>query len=318
MKSGVVPKKPEILAPVDGREEVPLLLDAGAHWLYGGCLPRSWTDRYPATVSLNQRTFPNAQFETLEGLADAVELTLKGGARFALTLNAPFYMDSQLDAVLEMARFAEEVSVSALVVGDPGLIRRLGSEGINVPIHLSTMAVAANPDAVRMFWKMGIRRIVLPRFLDVASIGSLVRGAPEMEFEAFILVGKCPNIEGLCSFLHDSPDKRWPCEWPISVTCEDGEAPPGDVCRALDGTRVSDRRDACGLCALPALVTAGVSGFKVVGRGAPTGRKVSLVKALKESLGNLENSTGEWPVICRETFHTLFDHACTAHNCYYP
>lgn len=310
--------KPEILAPVDREEEVAPLLDAGAHWLYGGCVPVSWGERYPATVPLNQRTFASAQFDSLEGLARAVRLTEEGGGRFALTLNAPFYMDSQVEAALEMARFAEGKGASALIVGDPGLIRRLGAEGIGLPIHLSTMAVASNPAAVRFFADMGVRRVILPRFLDVGDIKALLRDVPDMEFEAFILVGKCPNIEGLCSFLHDSPDRRWPCEWPVSISCADGEAPPEDVCRAVDGTRLSDRRDACGLCALPALVEAGVSAFKVVGRGAPTERKVGLVRALSTSFSGMDDPAGDWTAACRDTFQALFGHPCTAHNCYYP
>ncbi len=318
MTPGAENKKPEILAPVDRAGEVAPLLEAGADWLYGGCVPASWSARFPSFVSLNQRTFASAQFDTLDALAAAVKSIVDNGRRFALTLNAPFYMDSQMEAAVELARFAQGIGVSALIAGDPGLIRRLSHEGIDVPLHLSTMAVAANPDAVRLFAGMGVKRVILPRFLDVPAIGSLAREAPEVEFEAFILVGKCPNIEGVCSFLHDSPDGRWPCEWPISATLADGTAPPENVCRGIDGTRLSDRRDACGLCDLPDLVGAGVSAFKIVGRGAPTDRKVALVRALSESMQRTDDFSGDWPEICREKFRDLFGHACTAHNCYYP
>jgi putative protease len=90
---------------------------------------------------------------------------------------------------------------------------------------------------------------VLPRFLGLKEVASLCKDSPEMDFEVFILVGKCPNIEGMCSFLHDNSDGRWPCEWAYSVTCADGSAPPDGIGTAIDGVRSTDRRDGCGLCA---------------------------------------------------------------------
>ena len=311
-------KTPEILAPVNDVGEVKPLLEAGAHWLYGGCLPRQWSQRYPATVPLNQRTFASAQIRSLEDLSTVVSLTNEVGGRFALTLNAPFLMDEQYPPALELARLAEDMGVCALIVADPGLVRVIRQEGINLPIHLSTMAVASNSSAVDLFRSMGVQRIVLPRFLDLKEVASLCAESPQIDFEVFILVGKCPHIEGMCSFLHDSSAGRWPCEWAYSVTCADGSAPPEGIGPAIDGVRTTDRRDGCGLCALPALIKAGVSTFKIVGRGASQERKVSLVKALSETVEQMPGDPDEdWFAHCREVYSSLFGKACLAHNCYF-
>ncbi|TNF50376.1 U32 family peptidase, partial [bacterium] len=274
-RSNTAMKKPEILAPVNAIEEVQPLLEVGADWLYGGCLPRQWSEKYPSIIPLNQRTFSSAQITSLEDLTTVVSLTNELGGRFALTLNAPFYMDEQYPPALELACLAKDLGVSALIVADPGMVRRIRREGIDIAIHLSTMAVASNSSAVDLFRSMGVERIVLPRFLDLKEIQSLCSGAPEVDFEVFILVGRCPNIEGMCSFLHDSPNGRWPCEWAYSVTCADGSAPPDGIGAAIDGVRSADRRNGCGLCALPALIRAGVSTFKIVGRGTSQQRKAA-------------------------------------------
>jgi putative protease len=310
-------KKPEIVAPINDVHEVQPLLEAGAHWLYGGCLPRQWSEKYPAT-----RTFSSAQINSLEDLTTVVSLTNEAGGRFALTINAPFFMDEQYPPALELARLAEDIRVSALIVADPGLIRTIRQEGIDIPIHLSTMAVVSNSSAVDLFRSMGVERIVLPRFLGLKEVASLCKDSPEMDFEVFILVGKCPNIEGMCSFLHDNSDGRWPCEWAYSVTCADGSAPPDGIGTAIDGVRSTDRRDGCGLCALPALIKAGVSTFKIVGRGASQERKVALVRALFEAIdqmpGDPPNGPGnEWFTHCREVYSSLFGKDCLAHNCYF-
>lgn len=312
-------KPHEILAPANALDEVGPLLEAGAHWLYGGVLPGEWADRFPSTVLLNQRTFTSAQFPSMTELGEAVGRTREGGGAFALTLNAPFYMDEQMPLVLELARWAVDAGIGALIVADPGLIVSLRDGGVELPLHLSTMGIAANAHSVKMYADQGITRVILPRFLSLAQISGMTAAMPSVEYEAFILVGKCPHIEGICTFVHDSPDRRWPCEWEWDLADEAGDGPPANISGHFAGIRESDRRDGCGLCALPGLKAAGVSTFKVVGRGAPLERKLQLVKELKRLLGEMPDQPDEaWSKKCRESYRELYGHLCSEHNCYYP
>lgn len=310
----------QILAPVNALDEVTPLMDAGAHWLYGGVLPSEWADRFPSTVLLNQRTFASAQFPSMAQLGDAVLRTREHGRAFALTLNAPFYMDEQMPLVVDLARWAVDAEVGALIVADPGLIIRLKEEGVELPLHLSTMGIAANAHSVKFYADQGINRVILPRFLSLAQISALTAAMPSMEYEAFILVGKCPHIEGLCTFVHDSPDRRWPCEWEWDLADETGDRPPVNISGHFSGIRESDRRDGCGLCALPALKTAGVSTFKIVGRGAPLRRKLQLVGQLSRLLGEIpaQQPDEAWLRRCKESYRALYGRHCSEHNCYYP
>jgi putative protease len=327
-------KTPEILAPINAVEEVEPLLKAGATWLYGGVLPSDWKEKYPSTVLLNQRTFPSAQFSSLEALESAVQAAHNRGGRLALTLNAPFYMDEQMAAVLDLLRWAEKIQIDAIIAADPGLMAAMGREGISIPVHLSTMGLASNVSAVKMYQRLGVGRIILPRFLSAAQIGDMVTGVPDMEYEAFVLIGKCPNIEGVCSFVHDSSDQRWPCEWNWELEGKDPTVSHAPVSKHYKDLAGTDRRDGCGLCALPLLASVGVSSFKIVGRGAPLARKVQLVTSLHGLLTSMPLSPGpalpgspgwtewpgwlEWVARCREEYLAIFGHHCTPHNCYYP
>ena len=309
----------EILAPVNALDEVTPLMEAGAHWLYGGVLPSEWADRFPSTVLLNQRTFASAQFPSLAQLGNAVKRAREHGGAFALTLNAPFYMDEQMPLVLELARWAVDAGVEALIVADPGLIVSLRDRGVELPLHLSTMGIAANAHSVKFYADQGITRIILPRFLSLAQIAILTSAIPSIEYEAFILVGKCPHIEGLCTFVHDSPDRRWPCEWEWDLTDEAGDRAPVNISGHFSGIRENDRRDGCGLCALPALKAAGVSIFKVVGRGAPMLRKLQLVGHLNKLLKEMPAEPDKaWIMTCKDSYRELYGHLCSEHNCYYP
>lgn len=312
-------RPPEILAPVNALDEVKPLLGAGAHWLYGGVIPAKWASRFPSTVLLNQRTFPGAQFSSLEEIEEAVSITRRKGGSFALTLNAPFYMDEQMPMALELAGWASDAGVNALIVADPGLISRLGEEGNRLPLHLSTMGVVANAYSVDLYAAMGVRKVILPRFLNLDQIRFLITSSPTMEFEAFILVGKCPYIEGLCTFVHDSNDQRWPCEWQWDLEDEAGQELPLSLSGHFSGIRECDRRDGCGLCALPVLKSAGIITFKVVGRGAPLERKLQLIRELGKLLSDMPSQLDEdWIRKCKMSYHRLYGHDCCGHNCYYP
>jgi putative protease len=316
---GADDKRPEILAPVNALEEVVPLIEAGAHWLYGGVVPGEWADRFPSTVLLNQRTFASAQFPSMTELGDAVLKTREHGGAFAMTLNAPFYMDEQIPLVLELAGWAVDAKIGALIVADPGLIVSLRNEGIELPLHLSTMGIAANAHSVKFYTDQGISRVILPRFLSLAQISTMTAAMPSVEYEAFILVGKCPHIEGICTFVHDSPDRRWPCEWEWDLADEAGDRPPANISEHFSGIRENDRRDGCGLCALPGLKASGVLTFKIVGRGAPLKRKLQLVRQLKRLLGEMPSQPDEaWLRTCKESYHALYGHHCCEHNCYYP
>ena len=310
---------PEILAPVNSLEEVTPLLEAGAHWLYGGVLPSDWIERFPSTVLLNQRTFAGAQFPSMKELGEAVSKINEHGGGFALTLNAPFYMDEQMPHVLELARWAVDAGAGALIVADPGLITHIRNDGIDLPLHLSTMGLAANSRSVELFADLGVTRVIIPRFLTLSQISSLTASAPQVEYEAFILVGKCPHIEGVCTFVHDSPDQRWPCEWEWDLEDGSGGDLPLSIVKHFAGIRDNDRRDGCGLCALPALRASGISTVKIVGRGASLERKIDLVKHLRLLMEKVPKQPDDtWVKRCMESYKDLYGHPCCEHNCYYP
>jgi putative protease len=310
---------PEILAPIDALEEVEPLMEAGADWLYGGVLPPGWAERYPSTVLINQRTFASAQFSSLKELEAAIGRISALGGRFALTLNAPFYMDEQYPLVLDLARRIADAGASAFICADPGLMIRLKEERIDISLHLSTMGLGINPSAVRLFADMGVSRVILPRFLTTDQIRLLIEETPEADYEAFILVGRCPNIEGLCTFDHDSPDRRWPCEWSWKIKAVYGGTVPDQVREHFAGIKAADRRDGCGLCALPVLRSAGVTAFKIVGRGASLPRKVGLVRQTEKLLRKAsEMEAREYFTTCLAVYRDLFGHPCADCNCYYP
>lgn len=310
-----------IISPVDNFKETRPLLDAGADELYGGYLPPQWQD-YSLAASLNQRTFSSAQITSEEELAAIVDLVHAYGRTFALTLNAPYYTDAQLPMLIEYVDRMVDLGVDSLILADIGLLRYLRERHASLECHASTLAHLTNAGAVRFFAEQGIKRIVLPRHLTVSDMAAIIKEVPEVPFDAFLLVGKCPNTEGLCTFHHSSPDKVWPCEIPYEISPL-GKQPSQVLQRAMqgqDGWSKTNRRHGCGLCAIPHLQQAGVYGLKLVGRGAPGAQKVRNISLAKEFIRLAESTTDfvEYRRKAMAAHRERFGAACHQNVCYYP
>ncbi len=310
-----------IISPVDNLKEADLLLQAGADELYGGYIPAEW-DNYSLAASLNQRTFSTAQIASEQELSEIISLVHAHKRTFALTLNAPFYTDKQLPLLLEYVDRMVTIGIDSLILADPGLLRLLQKRHGHLEYHASTLAHLTNSGAVRFMAEQGMQRVILPRHLNVADMTSIIRQVPKIHFDAFLLVGKCPNTEGLCTFHHSSPEKIWPCEITYELApLTDG--PSSQLRHAMqrqDSWSETNRRHGCGLCAVPHLREAGVHGLKLVGRGAPSTQKVRNVILTKEFLSLAESVTdfAEYRRMAMAAHKERFGAVCHQNICYYP
>lgn len=312
-----------IVSPVDHLGEAQALLDAGADELYGGYVPAHWHERFSLLASINQRTFDGAQISDQDELTAIVALTRARHKRFSLTLNAPYYTDAQLPLLLEVVDQAVAGGVTGIILADLGLLRTLHRRYPQLEYHASTLAHLMNSAAVDFYRRQGISRVILPRHLTVAEMGKIVAAAPEITFDAFLLVGKCPNTEGLCTFHHSSPDKIWPCELPYTIEpLEDGEPSPV-LARAMSrqgSWAHTDRRHGCGLCAIPHLAAIGIDGLKLVGRGAAAARKIAHVRLVREfiELAAQEPDFERYRALAMTAHQRNFKAPCSSNVCYYP
>lgn len=302
----------KILSPLDRPEEVEPLVEAGAAELYGGVQPRCWASR---ALSANQRTFASAQFASEEAFAEAVGRARALGAAVHLVLNAPLYDPAAYADLLDLAERAAGWGAAGVIAGDPGLLLRLREAALPLEVTLSTLAGTLNAASFRLFRSLGVQRAVLPRHLTLSEMGAAVAGNPDLAFEAFVLIGKCPNEEAWCSFQHVSPSGRWPCEIPYELRSASGGDLPGahPLARWHASWRGADRRLGCGLCALGDLGRLGVRYAKLVGRGGPTANKVANVRLVAAFLAG-----GRSPIDARRAYEERFGRPCHPLVCYAP
>lgn len=296
---------------MDQVSEIELMVSAGANELYGGVHPKEWQS---SVLSPNQRNFPSAQFKSEEEIAEAVAEARRRGVSFRLTLNAPLYDPSDYKVLTALVERAAKWGVAGVIAGDLGLLSRLSKSDLPLEVTVSTLAGGLNRASITFLKRFGVDRVVFPRHLNLAEIKSLVESHPDIVFEAFVLVGKCPNEEAYCTLQHTDPGKRWPCEIPYDLFGPDGILESTHpLAQWHESWSKSDRRKACGLCGVADVTAMGVRHLKLVGRGAPTKNKLANLQ-LVAGLVRKEFSHGE----ARAAYENRYGVPCRVLTCYYP
>ncbi|MBI4816982.1 MAG: U32 family peptidase [Deltaproteobacteria bacterium] len=296
-----------LLAPVRSADEVAPLVSAGATELFGAVAPRALFAKYSRAVWISRRG-ASASLPDLSQLIDVTREASRFGARFYLALNAPRLPVEAFDALAQLAENAvSRAGAAGVIVADVGLMSELGRR--KIPFVASTVAVAHNSEALLLFHDLGASRAVLPRHLTVPEIAAMkARVGARLELEVLVYFDECAFEEGLCRTQHEIGPLGAFCKisWTHRLTRQDGSAPdPNDAALFDEATRrhrawldageppcgsgESQRGlDACGLCALPELIRAGVRTFKVAGRQRSLGPRRLAVERVSAVLARAE------------------------------
>lgn len=293
----------KILAPVSSINEVKILISKGAEELYCGISLEAWEHKHGQDLWLSRRGPGKANIGNLEILSELVETAHNCGAKVFLTLNQPGYVK---ELAAEILPFVQEVrrncKVDAFIVADPGLIRILKEKEQDIVIHVSSLAAVLNSSSVNFFRKLGVERIIFPRYLNVNSLNTIISTCGrELEYEVFILNDGCVFEEGYCHVSHAyggafCHNPAWSYKL-LSMVRED-EKESFRHCvdeykrwlwvgiKNFGGLTGSDGYPLgmCGLCSLHEYKELGITSLKIVGREAPLRKKAKSVELVKRIL----------------------------------
>ncbi len=312
-----------ILSPVDRAAEVPALVDAGAEELYAGFVPPFWSETFGPVVSCNRRSFVEANVPSLDELDAIVLAAAVRDVPVYLALNASPIPDEMILPMVEFVTDLARRGVRGVIVSDLSLLLALRDAKFRrLDLHASTLFPAFNGAAVAFLRRAGANRVILARELSTAGIGRIVAAGGKAPIEVIGLRGRCPNIEGFCTHLHDDPQRTWPCELRYEKEWRGGGAGiPEGIRLAMERNEGADRYFSCGLCAVPLLMRAGVHAFKLVGRGAEGERKVAAVEAAA-AMRDWGRACTPGPTECARRGKALYEEmhgrACRPENCYFP
>lgn len=149
------------------------------------------------------------------------------GKRLHCALNISFH-DEEIDSLKANLDYFKQYPIDAFIVQDIGIVPLLQKEFPNAELHLSTQASCVNSEAVKMYQKLGFKRIVLGREISLNQIKRIKDSVPDMELEAFVHGAMCIAYAGRClmsAYLTGRSAQSGfcshTCRWNFSVKTQD-------------------------------------------------------------------------------------------------
>jgi putative protease len=197
--------KPRILAPAGNRQSFLAAVAAGADAVYCGL--KSFSARMEA------KNFSIPELTALTRLAH------DKGVDVYVTLNSMVKTGEIDDAGVLIHQLAGQVRPDAFIVQDLAMVSLTRQAGFKGEIHLSTLANVTTPTALQAAARIdGVRRVVLPRELDIDEIKAMAKACPSsLDLEVFIHGALCYAVSGRCywsSYLGGKSGLRGRCVQP--------------------------------------------------------------------------------------------------------
>jgi len=230
---------------------------------------------------------------------------------------------------------AIDAGVDSFLIADPAFLIALRKANINAEIHLSTGTTVLNSEAVKFFQDLGVSRVTLERQLTLNEIREIVENISGIETCVFILNSRCPNVDGLCTFMHvqfSDPSYKNACMLPYSVRLSRPRAAGETEEEKEDKELASQIKQQvwaryhmdeipCGACALYDFEEIGLNYAKIVGRGNQTWRKVKDIEFIRLLLALLKDkniSRQKYIERARALYSYTYGFSCQTIRCYYP
>ncbi len=241
-------KKFELMAPAGNFSSLKTALNAGADSVYFG-LPYF-------SMRSGKNNFKISDLKKIKKIIDSYK------AKAYLTLNTIVY-DSELKKLEEIVKKAKG-NIDAIICWDMAVINLC--KKYKVPFFISTQASIANKESLNFYQKLGAKRVVLARELNLKQIKKII--IPGMDIEVFVHGAMCVSISGRCfisQFLFNKSANRGECFHPCRRSYIVKEEKYNNQLK-IENNKVMSAKDLCILPFIEELKKIGVKAFKIEGR----------------------------------------------------
>ncbi len=242
--------KIELLSPVGDFECLVAAVQNGADAVYFGA------DKFNARI--NGINFSN------EELKKAITYAKLRNVKTYLTLNILIKNDEFKEAI-ELVEYAYECGIDAIIVQDLGLARFIIKNYPDLEVHASTQMTVHNVEGVKELKKLGFKRVVLSRELNLDEIKDIYNQTKE-DLEVFVHGALCISYSGQClmsSIIGQRSGNRGKCAGTCRLPYELINKKENKI---VDKGYLLSSKDVCTLDILPELLETGVMSLKIEGR----------------------------------------------------
>ena len=225
-----------------------------------------------------------------------------------ITVNASFYPELSYSLLEQYFDELSSIGIENLIVNDMGLIKYVHDNYPQFKLTLSCLTQITNSYSVRFYKKYNIRRVVFPRHITINEIINIASKNPEIEFEFFVLSGKCIYDDGFCRCHHDFGQlctDNWEGFFENRIGTQNVigniDFIGAEICFkrwSANQPRLSCFSDqyinmGCSLCSIWRVRTIpNICSFKIAGRGKSTKMKQKMVSLTMEIMELTETSSG--------------------------
>lgn len=248
----------ELLAPAGDREKLLTAIHFGADAVYF------------AGKNYGLRAF-GTNFEN-DSIEETMKLLHRHGKKGYVTLNV-YARHNDFDNLKEYVQTLVDAKVDAVIISDLGIFSFVHENFPDLEIHVSTQANTTNAYAAKMWRKLGAKRVVLARELDIDEIKNITKENPDLDIEAFIHGAMCISYSGRCllsNYLTNRDSNHGECvqacRWKYSVIEETRPNEKFDLEEDNRGTYIFNSKDLCLIDYIDKIADAGVNSFKIEGR----------------------------------------------------
>ncbi len=288
---------PEIMAPAGDTQSYLAAVAAGADAVYVGLKHFS--------ARMQAKNF------SISELAQLASLGRDRGTKTYVAMNTLVKPGDQESAGRLIERLQRSVKPNAIIVQDLAIVELAKQVGFKGEIHLSTLANLSHPAGLDVAKKLGIKRVVLPRELNLDEVKLMADACPkDMELEMFVHGALCHCVSGRCywsSFLGGKSGLRGRCVQPCRRLYTQGKQRPQ---RLFSCTDLS-----LDVLTKPLLNMPKVAAWKIEGRKKGPHYVYYTVRAYQMLRDNPKDAQA------KKTAQELLDHALgrpTSHSTFLP
>jgi putative protease len=256
--------KYELLAPAGDFSMLSAAVNAGANAVYFGLKEFSMR--------------ANAGNFTIKDLDEIEKVCKPKKVKRYLTLNTIIY-NNELKEIEETIKKVRR-KIDAIICWDLAVVELCRK--YKIPFFISTQASVSNIESAKFYKKMGAKRIILARELNLKQIKEISK---IIDVECFCHGAMCVAVSGRCftsQFLFGKSANRGECLHPCrrSYIVKDEE---GNELK-IENSRILSAKDLCTLPFIEKMKKAGIKAFKIEGRNRDARYVDTVVRVYRKAL----------------------------------
>ena len=258
-------KKYELLAPAGNFAMLVAAVEAGADAIYFGL------DKFG--MRANAKNFSIKDLEKIGKICEEKKV------KKYLTLNTIVYDEEIKD--LEETIKKVKGKVDAIICWDFSVIDLCRK--YKIPFFVSTQASVSNTSSANFYKKLGAKKLVLARELNLKQIKKISKILP---IECFVHGAMCVSVSGRCitsQFLFNKSANRGECIHPCRRAYTVIDKQEGFELE-LENDKVMSAKDLCMLPYIEDMKKAGITSFKIEGRARDPRYVDAVVKVYRKAL----------------------------------